>query len=566
MWTQFRVWPHQAKLPLRASRNIRCLHIDGRNRVSQFWTPTVAKDAGSKMEKEDSHALLIRAGYLFQSHSGIFHLLPLGLRVQEKLERLIDKHMRSIGASKLSLSSITSEALWKKTDRYSTNSELLRVKDRRDSGFLLSPTHEEEITEVVKNGVLSYKSLPLRLYQISRKYRDEKRPRQGLLRAKEFLMKDLYTFDYSHEKALETYQQVRSAYSALFNELKIPYVVADADSGAMGGNLSHEYHFLSPQGEDNVWSCNSCDYVANEELAAKKPADSVSTATETVQFVGINLDRTTRITIHIPRPRSLPSSSCSEELPWNKAHSYLNLHALKSVCPDLDTGIEASSLSHLLTKTTQTHHVYDLRVSPPPSASPSSYQSPPTDLTALHPGDACPRCSIGTLSVSRAIEVGHTFHLGTRYSVPLEATVAVPNTPTHEPMHMGCHGIGVSRLIGSIALLLSSPSGLHWPRAITPFEVLVFPTSKGISDSVVEQCYDELAEAGVDVMMDDRGNMSTGWKLKDADLIGYPVVVVLGKRWVGERLVEVKCGRLGVVEYVPMGKIRETVQGLLERL
>ncbi|KAJ4307454.1 hypothetical protein N0V94_009721, partial [Neodidymelliopsis sp. IMI 364377] len=214
--------------------------------------------------------------------------------------------MESIGASKTSLSSITTEELWKQSGRYSANSELLRLKDRKDSGFLLSPTHEEEITALVASIVHSYKDLPLRLYQTGRKYRDERRPRQGLLRAKEFMMKDLYTFDATVEAGLETYKAVRQAYKNLFDELKLPYLVADADSGNMGGKLSHEYHFVSPKGEDNVWSCSSCDYVANEELVEKRTPDiSTSPASPPLTFTGISVDRKTRISIQLPRPSSL---------------------------------------------------------------------------------------------------------------------------------------------------------------------------------------------------------------------------------------------------------------------
>lgn len=229
--------------------------------------------------------------------------------------------MSSLGASKLSLSSITTEALWKKSGRYSANSELLRLKDRRDSGFLLSPTHEEEITSLVAGLVHSYKDLPLRLYQTGRKYRDERRPRGGLLRAKEFLMKDLYTFDFSSENALETYKSVRTAYTNLFDEFKIPYLVAEADSGNMGGKLSHEYHFASDKGEDNVWSCNSCSYVANEELVEKSIGDAPPPSNEQpLVFTGISSDRTTSIKISIPG-----SSNLLKESPgWSQISKFVN--------------------------------------------------------------------------------------------------------------------------------------------------------------------------------------------------------------------------------------------------
>ncbi|KAJ4341899.1 hypothetical protein N0V87_001564 [Didymella glomerata] len=553
-------------------QTIDCIFIlstDRRNRLSKFWTPT----AGQKQqdgEQDESHALLLRGGYLRQAHSGVFHLLPLGLKVQNKLEALIDKHMESIGASKTSLSSITTEELWKQSGRYSANSELLRLKDRKDSGFLLSPTHEEEITSLVASTVHSYKDLPLRLYQTGRKYRDERRPRQGLLRAKEFMMKDLYTFDSTVEAGLETYKSVRQAYKNLFDELKLPYLVADADSGNMGGKLSHEYHFVSPKGEDNVWSCNSCDYVANEELVEKKSAatsaaTSASSSTP-LNFTGISVDRKTSIKISVPRPSSLSADATPT---WNQISLYTNPHALKKATPDsieLDTGIEAHTLASLLPKTTSTISITDrsLLSSPSPTA---------LDLTPTTEGDACPRCTSGKLGVQKAIEVGHTFHLGTRYSEPLNAYVSVPSESKDTEwvlMQMGCHGIGVSRLIAAIASLLSDSKGLQWPRVVAPFEVAVLPGPQAEAAEAVE-VYDAVAgdlnrRDGVDVVLDDRPIKSLGWKLKDADLIGYPVVVVLGRGWKERREVEVQCRRLGMKKDVKLDELKGEVESLLEKL
>lgn len=494
-----------------------------------------------------------------QAHSGVFHLLPLGHRVQNKLENLIDKHMHSLGASKLSLSSITTEALWRESGRYSANSELLRINDRRESGFLLSPTHEEEITSLVAGMVHSYKDLPLRLYQIGRKYRDERRPRQGLLRAKEFLMKDLYTFDYSHETALETYEAVRQAYNNLFNELKIPYLVAEADSGNMGGKLSHEYHFVSPKGEDNVWTCDSCAYVANEELVEKQVSDTPADPNRPpLVFTGISSDRSTAIKIHVPRPSD---TSVDLKPSWDWIHSFVNLHAVKNTGIDVDTGIEPSTLPSLLQKTSSTVDIYDRSL-----LSKDSNQKV-HDLTVTKPGDACPRCSSGHLSVQKAIEVGHTFHLGKRYSEPFQALVAVPNKNQKEAIHMGCHGIGVSRLIAAIASLRSDSHGLNWPRAVAPFEVIIVPTPHATEEDCTA-VYAKLKKNGskMDVVLDDRAGKGLAWKLRDADLIGYPVIVVLGRGWKERGEVEVQCRQLGVKKDVTFETLRTDVIELLAKL
>jgi prolyl-tRNA synthetase len=376
-------------------------------------------------------------------------------------------------------------------------------------------------------------------------------------------MKDLYTFDHTPEAALSTYQAVRTAYNNVFNELKVPYLVADADSGNMGGKLSHEYHFASPKGEDNVWSCDTCEYVANEELVEKRVESSGSRSSDTLVFTGISMDRTTRIDIHVPRPTSMAADAVQPT--WIDVHSFLNLHALKKTGIDIDTGIEASTLASLLPKTTQHSTVND----------------PSLDLTPTREGDACPRCPNGHLNVCKAIEVAHTFHLGTRYSLPLNLLITTPDHPKPQPVHMGCHGIGLSRLIGATASLLSSPTGLHWPRAIAPFEVAVLePThvstgGENASEeaSAGQKIYDELTDrrdfglerSGLDVVLDDRPK-SLGWKLKDADLIGYPVLVVLGRAWKDKAEVEVQCRRLGVKKEVKVENLRDEVLGLLDRV
>ncbi|EOD47234.1 putative prolyl-trna synthetase protein [Neofusicoccum parvum UCRNP2] len=488
---------------------------DQRNRLSRFWVPTggiTPKDA----EGEDTHALLVRSGFLRQAHSGIFHLLPLGLRVQEKFERLIDKHMRSLGASKVSLSSISSEELWQRTGRLE-GKELLRLKDRHDSGLLLGPTHEEEITELVRNTVKSYKELPLRLYQISRKYRDELRPRQGLLRAKEFLMKDLYTFDHLESEALETYKSVREAYVNILSELKIPYLVADADSGAIGGDTSHEYHFISPKGEDTVFACNSCAYVANEEVAQHKDQEFSQPGPIHV-WKGISKDRKTLVEAHIMLDPDQPTGSTAPA-------DLINLHAVKTVFPELDTSIERNAEeiwkasqpdsstppTRLIIADQNIHTFRDAlsfeRHTTADLAAATTFHyltatSKTRSLRRLHASSTCPSCATpGSLAAHRAVEVGHTFHLGTRYSAPLQLAI---QTPAGRPalVQMGCHGIGVSRMIAAVADALADARGLNWPRAVAPFEAVVVPGKGEEGDS--ERVYDGLVAAGVDAVLDDR--------------------------------------------------------------
>ena len=447
------------------------LHVDGRNRLSNFWAPTggIAHDEGGE---EDSNALLVRAGFLRQSHAGVFQLLPLGLRVQEKIENLLDKHMRSLGASKVSLSSFTSADLWRKSGRLQGDkSELFEVEDRKGFKFLLAPTHEEEVTALVGSLVHSYKDLPLRVYQLGRKYRDEPRPRQGLLRTREFLMKDLYTFDVSKEQALSTYETVRSAYSSFFDEFKVPYIVADADSGSIGGDLSHEYHIASAKGEDKVYTCGSCGVQFNEEILEGNPS----------------------------------------------------LNKQQGICN-------------------------------------------------------CPKCSTAMTS-ARTIELGHTFYLGTKYSDPLRAVVRSRGEGQSEPnplggskepgertgsapIQMGCYGIGVSRLIAGMANVLSDAKGLGWPRVIAPFETVVISALDNQEPAV--WLLDRLIHS-TDAILDDR-DQSLVWKMKDADLIGYPVLVIFGRAWAKEGKCEIQCRRLGIRENIAPESVPGFVQSLLDKL
>ncbi|GAM87707.1 hypothetical protein ANO11243_057340 [Dothideomycetidae sp. 11243] len=407
-----------------------------------------------KLDKdEDVHNTLVRAGFLRQTHAGIFHMLPLGFRVQHKLESLIDYHMQQVGASKVALSTVSSEHLWKASGRLEgKDSELFRFKDRKDTKFLLSPTHEEEITSLVATSVQSYRDLPLRLYQVTRKYRDEARPRQGLLRGREFLMKDLYTFDSTIEDAISTYDRVRAAYRSFFTDLRTPFLTAAADSGSMGGNFSHEYHLPSPTGEDTILVCDGCGKTMNEEVAI------------------IDMDEKTAV-----------------KVPANET------------------------------------------------------------------------CQSGKIDSVKAIEVGHTFYLGDRYSAPLKLQVKDAQDRTVN-VQMGCHGIGLSRLIAALAAVKRDDKGLAWPAVVAPFCVVVIP-GKGnerAAEDVASAIQTHLRLAGaemgckgeMDVVLDDR-DKPIGWKFKDADLIGYPVVVVVGRTYQGTGKVEVQCRQLGVKETLP---------------
>ncbi|CZT16778.1 related to E.coli prolyl-tRNA synthetase [Ramularia collo-cygni] len=566
----------------------RGLHTDGRNRLSNFWTPTQNKPKSSSADdREDGYDLLVRAGFLRQAHAGVFHLLPLGLRVQDNIERLIDKHMRSVGASKVSLSSLSSQALWERSGRLEgKDSELFRLEDRKGSRFLLSPTHEEEITSIVKHAVQSYKDLPLRLYQVSRKYRDEARPRQGLLRGREFVMKDLYTFDITEQKAMETYADVSKAYRGFLDDVNLPYLVADAASGSMGGSHSHEYHFSTDQGEDSIISCRSCKYTVNEELW--RPASVVAPTDETnipfQTWVGRTISPVEHSIAPQPQfPESVETAQVSDrtkeliEVFLPQGSYEINIHALKELVKDLDTS--GKSIAHLLKansdeqNVSKTHRpkrlIHDPRI--PRASILKSYKSTsamieledaPFSLTKPRPDDACPSCGAKELSFSRAVEIGHTFHLGTRYSKPFDATFKSEQN-TEVEIQMGCHGIGVSRLIGAVASLLADDKGLNWPASIAPFVVNIIGAGSTTAQDL-EAVYDQTSQT-LDAIIDDR-ERPMGWKLNDADLIGYPFIVILGKAWKQRRAVELQCRRLGVREEVGLEDLVERMEKYSEKL
>lgn len=463
---------------------------------------------------------------------------------------------------------------------------------------MLSPTHEEEITSLVASTLNSYKELPLRLYQISthtalpsttllltctkaRKYRDEIRPRHGLLRSREFIMKDLYSFDTSAILATETYKQVSEAYAAFFAEIKLPILVAEASSGDMGGDHSHEYHLPNEIGEDTIAQCTSCGYTANDEVAASRLFTDIPQIDDPAKFQvwrGITKDRQKLVNVWYPKTAS--------------AHETPNLHAVKAVIPDLDTSIGSGLSAWELVQReepTQLLNVVDYRLAPSFSTlqdklsiTPSDTEigggvnpvtitqsnEKPLDLLQLADGDGCPKCDNGQLKVHKALELGHTFYLGTRYSEPLQATVTLPPSPNPIPLQMGCYGIGLSRIFGAVAEHKADSKGLNWPRAIAPFEVVIISTSK-IGDEVL-QFHDKLTQSHegsvkIDAVLDDRKE-TFGWKMQDADLIGYPVVVVLGKAWREHGQCEIQCRALGVKENVSAENAVSFIKEMLTKM
>ena len=585
----------------------RSAHTSTRQRRDDFWSPTV-KLKSERAEISPITDLLSGGGFIRQNYAGIYQFLPLGLRVLEKLERLIDKHMRALGASKVSLSLISSQQLWDRSGRLD-HGEMFKFEDRGEAKWLLAPTHEEEFTTMVKDFISLPRDLPIRLYQIGRKYRDEQRPRGGLLRGREFIMKDLYTFDESNTAAQSTYRQVRLAYRSLLDELKVPFVEVRADSGNMGGSLSHEYHFPNAAGEDTVITCDSCNYAQNEEFVFP-----IKTQTEKFLVVdGMETDSPERLNVATHNYISKDSRNLVKVLVrpllndkprTNVGRDLINTYTLKSVMGptiDLDTGVEDETaqqrFDYQLTlpgphDDLKVWYVLDRRVSVyeakqiinryrkatidadsvpiylTRSESPSDSRSDGrVDIIRHRPGDPCPHCPSGKLNVQQAIEIGHTFHLGNRYSSVFDLRVPSNNPRQRQAkqplVEMGCHGIGVTRLIAAAAACLSDGRQLQWPRAIAPYEVVLCVDTKNEQGlQTAHAIYDELAgeaDGAVDVLLDDRAAMGMGWKMTDAFYVGYPVIVILGKA-LGKGMVEIRTSRRSREDFGEDVKIEDAAQ------
>ncbi|RHY34506.1 hypothetical protein DYB32_000908 [Aphanomyces invadans] len=515
-----------------------------------------------------SHQLLLRAGFMRKSSNGIYMMLPLALRSLAKLEAIIDNHMHAIGCSKLSMPNLLHNELWKETGRWeSSGPELFRVHDRRDVAHCLGPTHEEVFTSLVASTVTSPKALPLRLYQIGRKFRDEIRPRFGLLRAKEFIMKDAYTFDVDREGAEVTYNLMVQAYHAILNELDVPIAQVEADTGNIGGSLSHEFHVLSGFGEDAILSCGTCDYAANVEKARGVVRDS---PTQPATFADV-VDQIADSVVISYYHEALGSSTRVVAI-LTPAGREVNVLALKAHSVEVDNLTPCSAAS--IDSSLPVQYFIDSAV--------AVHGAPATAIVGefrqAKEHDGCPNCAEGVLAAKRGIEVGcvhhgrssrlltwcrHVFYLGDKYSKTLGANF-IDSSNHSQPMVMGCYGMGVTRLLAAAVESLHDSHGIVWPQAIVPYRVVVVGFAKKADDDVAvaaRAMASTLASVWPDdVVLDDRWGERPGLKLTEAELIGYTWRVVLGKRFATEGLVEVLYRPTMQVDHVPVDRVQALIQ------
>ncbi|KOR94872.1 proline--tRNA ligase [Geobacillus stearothermophilus] len=565
-------------------------------RQSQAFIPTLREVPADAEVK--SHQLLLRAGFIRQSASGVYTFLPLGQRVLQKIEAIIREEMNRIGGMELLMPALQPAELWQQSGRwYSYGPELMRLKDRHERDFALGPTHEEMITAIVRDEVKTYKRLPLVLYQIQTKFRDEKRPRFGLLRGREFMMKDAYSFHTSKESLDETYNDMYNAYSNIFRRCGLNFRAVIADSGAIGGKDTHEFMVLSDIGEDTIAYSDASDYAANIEMApvvttyeksSEPPAELKKVATpgqktidEVASYLQVSPERCIKsLLFNVDGRYVLVLVRGDHEANEVKVKNVLDATVVELATPEETERVMGAPVGSLgpigvseAVMVIADHAVaaivngvcganeegyHYIGVNPDRDFAVSQY----ADLRFVQEGDPSPDGK-GTIRFARGIEVGHVFKLGTKYSEAMNAVYLDENGQT-KTMIMGCYGIGVSRLVAAIAEQFADENGLVWPASVAPFHIHLL-TANAKSDeqrALAEEWYEKLGQAGFEVLYDDRPERA-GVKFADSDLIGIPVRVTVGKR-VGEGIVEVKVRKTGETFDVPVGELTDTVRRLLQ--
>jgi prolyl-tRNA synthetase len=511
-----------------------------------------------------SQKLMMRAGLIRKVAAGIYTYLPLGLRSIKKMEAIVREEMNRAGATELLMPAIQPAELWMESGRWQKyGRELLRIKDRHDRDFVFGPTHEEVITDTVRDTINSYRQLPINLYQIQTKFRDEVRPRFGLMRGREFIMKDAYSFHSSRESLDETYEGMRQAYGRVFRRCALDHVPVEADTGNIGGSASHEFMVLAQSGEDAVVSCPSCKYGANVEKATSKffddevepaPADAIrhidtpgtQSIDDVAKFLGTKTSELVK-TLIFDTDLGAVMVLVRGDREGNevKIKNHLGAQWLEML-PDERfeeaTGAPVGYCGPVGTKCARVLADYSLRsrgswivggnakdrhtanVVPGRDFPEPEYG----DFTIVLAGDACPRCGTA-LEIYRGIEVGHIFKLGTKYSESMNC-VYLDESGERKPMIMGCYGLGIGRTVASAIEQSHDADGIIWPMPIAPFEVVV--TAVGKDEAVVRtatEVYETLLAAGIDVLFDDRDERP-GVKFKDADLVGFPLRIAVGAK------------------------------------
>lgn len=569
-------------------------------RATSLLAPTL-REAPAEAEVA-SHRLLVRAGFIRRVAAGVYNYLPLTMRVLKKIEQIIREEMDAAGGQELLMPIIQPAELWQESGRWNVyGPELFRLKDRHDRDFALGPTHEEIITSLVKGEVSSYKQLPLLLYQLQNKYRDERRPRFGLLRGREFIMKDLYSFDRDQEGLDASYMKMHHAYTRIFQRCGLRFRTVEADSGAIGGSDSHEFMALADSGEAAVLFCENkaCAYASNIEKAAQtaerleerdelkalgqENTPDCRTVEEICQFLKVRPQNIIKTLLYenengvfaalvrgdrnVNEIKLLNALGCLRldlaggdivQKTTGASVGFAGPVGLKGI--KIIADLEVAAMANAVTGANRDHYHY-YNVNPG--------RDFPIDLLAdirmVQAGEQCPSCG-RALQEARGIEVGQIFKLGVKYSEKIGAAFLDENGQSR-PIIMGTYGIGVTRTMAAAIEQNHDGDGIIWPASIAPFQVVIIPVNTRDMKQVAmaEEIYEHLSQAGVDPVLDDRPERA-GVKFKDADLIGYPLRITIGSKAVAEKQVELRVRRTGETTVAPLDKVEFVVRELLSKL
>ena len=568
-------------------------------RVSKMFAPTL-REVPAEAEVV-SHQLMLRAGFLRKSAGGMYNYLPLAWRVLKKIENIVREEMDASGAQELLMPIVQPAEIWQESGRWGVyGEEMFRLKDRHNREFCLGPTHEEMVTSLIRGDVRSYRQLPMNVYQIQNKFRDERRPRFGLMRGREFIMKDAYSFDRDEAGLDVSYKLMYDAYTRIFTRCGLTFRPVEADSGAIGGSGSHEFMVIADSGEAEIVYCNECDYAANVEKAEMhvieapeeeaKAVEEVKTPdcktiADVCAYLNLPVDKSVKaVAFNSEKGLILCFVRGDHEVNEIKVINTVGVNEVEMAEESLlaaagtiggymgPVGIDPEKTIVVVDSTVMKMHniccgankegYHLLNVNPGRDFTPTYV----ADIRLIQEGDPCPHCG-GKVSKARGIEVGQVFKLFTKYSEAMHATFLDENGK-EKPMVMGCYGVGVSRTMAAAIEQNNDKDGMIWPVAIAPYEVLVVPvnTKDEASTQKAEAIYEELKKAGVEAVIDDR-NERPGVKFKDADLIGYPLRVVVGPKTLAEGKLEVKVRRTGEVQMLPLdsdyiGAIKELLAKL----
>jgi len=559
-------------------------------RLSQAFLPTLKEDPSDA--ELVSHKLMVRAGMMRKHAAGIYSLLPLGWRVTKKVAAIVREEMDRTGAQEVLLPIMMPAELWKETGRWEKyGKELFRQRDRHDRDYALGPTHEEAITDLVRNHVRSYRDLPQNLYQIGMKFRDEIRPRFGLMRAREFLMKDAYSFHVDDAQLHETYERMREAYTAIFRRCGLSFVIVEADSGAIGGDVNHEFMVTADSGEAEIFA-SACGYAASAESAkfawtpfpaepdaarAERATPEMRTVEEVAAFLGVGADRLLKslvlfagdepVLAVVPGDRELNEAKLARVLggaPLRLA-SAAEIERLTggplgftgpvgldgTIRMIVDAAVQEGR-NYVTGGNRRDVHFVNVRLGRDLTATERA------DLTTAKAGDRCPRCG-DVMSVRRGIEVGHVFKLGVKYSEAMGARF-LDAEGRERTLVMGCYGIGVTRIVAAAIEQSNDANGIIWPMPIAPYHIHIVPVNvkDKATRETAEGLYEALAGDGIEVLFDDRDERP-GAKFKDADLLGMPLRVTIGEKGLADGIVELRDRKTSAVERLPVGNAATAV-------